>query len=201
MEFCIPCQTVSFTLRKFNSITGAPVAGAGFTLYQDGQPVAGSTTSQNGVLAFDCIKPGFYELIETAVPDGFLPYTPRHQVQVNRDLTVLIDGIAPECFLLTNTPAAITGRFSFFKTDGEGRPLSSAVFILSIGAMAVSGEDGLVDFGSLPPGTYTMTETSAPNGYSPSDTQYTVVVSANGSISVNGISLESFTAVNNPNIL
>ena len=52
---------------------------------------------------------------------------------------------------------------------------------------AVSDYNGNVDFGTLVPGIYTMRETIAPDGYKLDNKMYDVIVSNNGSITVNGI--------------
>ena len=57
-----------------------------------------------------------------------------------------------------------------FKLEGGSIPAG--------GLTSTTGTDGLVHFSGLDVGTYTMTETKAPNGYAVNDRVYTVVISA-----------------------
>ena len=81
-------------------------------------------------------------------------------------------------------------------------PLQGAGFELrdSSGTVLRSGIsdiNGLVALGNISPGTYTLFETSVPDGFLRSG-PYTVVVSENGDITINGIPLASFLAENYP---
>ena len=72
--------------------------------------------------------------------------------------------------------------FSFTKTDSAGGALTGATFSLvqteggTISKSVTSTAAGLVDFGNLNHGTYTLTETSAPTGYKASSGSWAVVV-------------------------
>lgn len=69
----------SITLTKVDAVTGAPLAGATFTLYDlDGNPVLGAnglpisaTTGTDGTLTISGVTYGDYELRETTVPEGY----------------------------------------------------------------------------------------------------------------------------------
>ena len=81
-------------------------------------------------------------------------------------------------------------------------PLQGAGFELrdSSGTVLRSGisdVNGLVDLGNVSPGVYTLVETIVPGGFLRNE-PYTVVVAANGDITVNGIPLASFLAENYP---
>lgn len=76
-------------------------------------------------------------------------------------------------------------NISFYKTDAEGKGLPGAQFSLmndttNATMLAASGSDGLVQFQQLVEGTYTLTETQAPNGYVTPTTPWKVKVT-NGS--------------------
>lgn len=76
-------------------------------------------------------------------------------------------------------------NISFYKTDAEGKGLSGAQFSLTNDTthttmLAASDSDGLVQFQQLVEGTYTLTETQAPNGYVTPITSWKVKVT-NGS--------------------
>lgn len=77
-------------------------------------------------------------------------------------------------------------NISFYKTDAEGNALPGAQFRLTNDAtqatmLAASESDGLVQFQQLVAGTYTLTETQAPNGYVTPTTSWKVKVTADSS--------------------
>ena len=77
-------------------------------------------------------------------------------------------------------------NISFYKTDAEGNGLPGAEFTLTNNSTndikyATSDKDGLVQFQQLVAGTYTLTETQAPNGYVTSTTSWKVKVTADSS--------------------
>ena len=80
-------------------------------------------------------------------------------------------------------------NISFYKTDAEGNGLPGAQFSLTNDAtqatmLAASESDGLVQFQQLVAGTYTLTETQAPDGYVTPTKSWKVKVTANsGSLS------------------
>lgn len=87
-----------------------------------------------------------------------------------------------------DTVPYVTGQYgslSFIKVDPKGNPLSGAVFTLAgtatgsgedVTLTTTSGENGTVSFDKIPAGTYTLTETTPPEGYKPCDF-YNVTVS------------------------
>ena len=80
-------------------------------------------------------------------------------------------------------------NISFYKTDAEGKGLPGAQFSLTNDSTkttmyAASESDGLVQFQQLVAGTYTLTETQAPDGYVTPTKTWKVKVTANsGSLS------------------
>ena len=80
-------------------------------------------------------------------------------------------------------------NISFYKTDAEGNGLPGAEFTLTNDntndiKYATSDKDGLVQFQQLVAGTYTLTETQAPDGYITPTKSWKVKVTANsGSLS------------------
>ena len=80
-------------------------------------------------------------------------------------------------------------NISFYKTDANGTGLSGAQFTLTNDSTkttmyAASESDGLVQFQQLVAGTYTLTETQAPDGYVTPTKSWKVKVTANsGSLS------------------
>lgn len=189
--------TSSFSAIKINTVTGAPLAGATYTLSQNGTTISSTVSTAAGVVAFSGLAPGTYQLVETTPPAGFQTNDYIYTVIVAQDGTVTIDGQTADGFLLNDVPL---GEVSFSKINEAGAVVSGAVFQLTQGTTVVgtatSTATGLVNFGVLTPGTYTLTETAAAPGYDLITTSYTVVVSSNGTITVNGTAIDAFSIVN-----
>lgn len=64
----------------------------------------------------------------------------------------------------------------------------------------VKDQDWNFEFKDLKPGTYTLTETKAPNGYTVTDKGHTIIVDANGNVTFDGKSLEKISN-NNDSII
>ena len=190
-----PCPAWSyFRLTKRDGVTGAPLAGALYTLYRGGREVVSDLSDPAGGLAFFPLAPGVYTLREVRPPAGYAPEEETHTVIVHENGGVTLDGRPAQGADLYDLPL---NNFHFSKTGGaDGKPLAGAVFTLSDGRTAVSGADGEVSFGPLPPGRYTMKETSAPAGYLPNDREYGVAVAADGTITVDGTTLAGFRVEN-----
>ena len=190
-----PCPAWSyFRLTKRDGVTGAPLAGALYTLYRGGREVVSDLSDPAGGLAFFPLAPGVYTLREVRPPAGYAPEEETHTVIVHENGGVTLDGRPAQGAVLYDLPL---NNFRFSKAGGaDGKPLAGAVFTLSDGRTAVSGADGEVSFGPLPPGRYTMKETSAPAGYLPNDREYGVAVAADGTITVDGTPLAGFRVEN-----
>lgn len=186
----VPVAAVAFS--KINAVTRQPLAGAGFTMSNGATAVSGS----NGIVNFGTLAPGTYTMTETTVPPGFLPNTATYQVIVMNNGDVTINGVAINDFSVEDQPDP---RLTFRKYDAStGQPLAGAVFTLSDARSVTSDSGGLVNFGIIAPGTYTMRETTTPAGYEPNTTVYNVVVSAGGDITVDGTPLSGFSVRNTP---
>ncbi len=199
-ECCPGPAEGSFQVIKRDLATGAPLAGASYTLYQNGQQIMTGLSGVSGILSFSGLEPGIYELEETAAPDGYRPETAVHQIIVDADGNVTIDGQeADEVSFYNEARNTPDPNFAFRKYDEESNmPLGGATFMLSNGSTAVSDSGGLVDFGSLAPGIYTMTETAAPEGYLANTHSYTVEVSEDGDITIDGLPQYAFSVRNLP---
>ena len=102
------------------------------------------------------------------------------------------------------TQTTVTGVFdlSIKKVNPNNAPLKGATFTLSgnnYNQSLTSDTNGNIRFPNLKPGTYTLTETSAPPGYIPDQTPHTIVIHVDGTITVNGLTIQgAYQSVSHP---
>lgn len=190
-----------FEIKKTDKEAKA-LAGATFTLTKDGKEVAKGTSDENGKISFEKLEPGEYELKETNAPTGYAPIKTTWKVTVAEDGTTTITENNPSedgnssvtddkhpTLTVKNEKSENKGKFTITKkaegeNGGEGDLLPGATFELRQGdkviAKGTSDEQGNITFENLEPGTYTLVETKAPEGYEPTKDTWTVTVDANG---------------------
>lgn len=100
---CPPPQTASFTALKLEQGTNNSLSGAEFILSSGGEIVMSSTSDSFGRVSFTRLKPGKYVLQETVAPEGYEATTTTHQVIVDIDGNVTINGFPADGYLLYNT--------------------------------------------------------------------------------------------------
>ncbi|MCD7823706.1 MAG: LPXTG cell wall anchor domain-containing protein [Oscillospiraceae bacterium] len=105
------------------------------------------------------------------------------------DLSEVITGGTTTAFSFNNFYTPIeTGILAIIKTDENGSTLSGAEFTLTDSGgnetTVSSNVNGLALFNDLSPGTYTLVETLAPDGYQLNDTVWRVVVAEDSSSNV-----------------
>ena len=168
----------SIAITKTDANTGAPLPGVHFILTDStGATVSGGGTDENGVLIFSSLPLGTYTLIETETRNGYvLDSTPR-EVTISENGQIVEVGMG-------NTPAR--GSVSVIKTDAEtGIPLAGVHFQLrdEAGALTAEGDttaDGTLTLSNIPLGSYTIQETTTPEGYVPDPTLRTVNITEDG---------------------
>lgn len=188
----------AFRVNKNNS-DRLPLAGVGFTLRRNGRPVQAAVTDASGNAVFSALAPGSYTLSETEPPAGYIPDTTIHNVTVEATGTILLDGEPGSVLPVINRP--IRYDVFFTKLDSQfGTPVEGAAFDLlsggAVAASAVSDTSGRVHFGQMPAGTYTLRETAPASGYQLVTQEYPVVVSSDGSVSINSITGQDFLLSN-----
>lgn len=196
---CPPAACADFTAVKLDRITGRPVSGAVFTIYRNGLAISNVTSDASGRLNIESLPEGEYLIVETHFPDGYEYEASPHYIIVDACGNTSIDGQPADGYRFYNMPSADSEStdFTFLKFDSEtGEALSGAVFTLSGNATAVSGQNGQVSFEDLAPGAYTLTEVTAPDGYSLPSVSYTVVVDENGNVTIDGVPASEFRAGN-----
>lgn len=190
----------SLTITKTNA-SNIPLQGGTFVLSHDGTPITTSISDENGLVILAGLEAGSYELVETVAPEGYAPDTAIHTIVVTSDGTITVDGNVTNNFNIINTILAYD--LSFTKIDSISRlPVAGATFaILQNGVeikRASSNAAGQIDFGSLVPGDYTLSEVSPTPGYLSQTTIYPVVVTSSGEVMVNGMDIQSFQVTNTP---
>lgn len=188
-------------LLKTDAKTGDPLAGATFAIYrveEDGtvaeEPNDTQVSGADGIVSFENLTVGDYEIRETNAPTGWLVSTDTISAKVSADGQVVDAGrvnneriradiIAHK--VDSQTHAGLAG--ATFALEREGQQI----------ATATSDADGLVTFKNVEYGTYTIREERAPRGYALSETRLTAVVSQNG-VSVDAGTIENQFVVNQP---
>ena len=171
-------------LLKTDAKTGDPLAGATFAIYrveEDGtvaeEPCDTQVSGADGIVSFENLTVGDYEIRETNAPTGWLVSTDTISAKVRADGQVVDAGrvnneriradiIAHK--VDSHTHAGLAGATFALERDGQQI------------ATATSNADGLVTFKDVEYGTYTIREERAPRGYALSETRLTAVVSQNG---------------------
>ncbi len=188
-------KTVPFSFTKTNT-AGTALSGAVFVLKQGSTTVKTVTSTSAGKVDFGSLGAGTYTLTESSAPAGYVASGGSWTVTVNAvNSTVSVAAASGATafsgtygsYKLANAEKKLP--FSFTKTDDAGAALAGAVFVLKNGSTTVgtvtSASDGTVDFGDLGAGTYTLTETSAPAGYTAAGGSWTVTVNAvNSTVSI-----------------
>ncbi|MEK5112583.1 MSCRAMM family protein [Bacillus sp. FSL R5-0677] len=158
------------------------LAGAEFTLKDTQGKVVkeGITTDKSGIVKVDGLVPGEYTLEETKAPEG---YELTKQV-----IHVTVDGEKVIDVKVTNSKSL--GQFEIVKVDANDKTkvLSDAEFEVYKDGKKVetlrTDKNGKVISKKLEPGTYTLKETKAPQGYKLLKEEIEVVVEANKVVQV-----------------
>ena len=164
------------------SVTPNPLTGAlaPLTVVDDG---ANDSDKTPGEFAINNARVGTYTVCETAAPSGYIIDTVCAEVTVS--------AADPTGTIAAGTFVNTLGSINWVKRDGNGAFLGGATFSVSPDPSDGAGTMTVVDNGlndsdptvgefqviNVPTGTYTVTETVAPEGYTLDSTTCTVVVS------------------------
>ncbi|MFJ8318489.1 SpaA isopeptide-forming pilin-related protein, partial [Bacillus tropicus] len=172
----------SLQVIKKDAESGKVLAGAEFKLKNEAGQVVGEakTTNKDGVVKFENLVPGKYTLEETKAPEGYKAV----------EVTVEVNVVANEVVKQEVTNEKVTGQFEIVKVDAEDKAkvLSDAEFEVYKDGKKVetlrTDKTGKVISQKLEPGTYTLKETKAPQGYKLLKEEIEVVVEANKVVQV-----------------
>jgi len=97
-----------FIFRKLDASTGLPLAGATFTLTQNGTIVGIATSGSDGLVNFGILTAGTYQLMETIPPVGYQPNSTVYQVIVETNGSIMVNGIPLDEFVVEDIPIAVS---------------------------------------------------------------------------------------------
>lgn len=127
-----------FIALKQNKITGEPLSGAQFELW-DGTKLVGKAISDSaGIVSFQNLLPGEYILKETRTPYGYTSDKVRFHVVVPKDGLPTIDGKPADEFLLESTPV---GAVEVSAQPEAETPIEDTVTIVVYYTDAFTGMD------------------------------------------------------------
>lgn len=173
---------VEFAFNKVIAETETGIPNVEFKLLQGDKLIATAVSDENGVVSFNNVELGTYTLVE-ATPAGYKAAGP-WTINVTKE-GATIDGV-----LLTEIEnekiIEKTGLFQFNKKDNHGNAVNGAIFALyqdgELKYTVTSTDAGIVSFNDVKEGTYTLKETSAPDGYEISKATVEVIVNSEGTV-------------------
>ncbi|WP_257144393.1 MSCRAMM family protein, partial [Bacillus wiedmannii] len=174
-----------FKLLKKDSESGQLLPGAKFDVIdKDGKVVETIVTDDKGEALSKQLRVGSYTLKEVEAPKGYELSSSSVSVDVEANKVVTVDVVNKKI------PEKVTGQFEIVKVDAEDKTkvLSDAEFEVYKDGKKVetlrTDKTGKVISQKLEPGTYTLKETKAPQGYTLLKEEIEVVVEANKVVQV-----------------
>lgn len=146
---------------KTDALTQQPIAGVQFDVYQADVLIGTMTTNPLGVAIIEDLEKGTYTVKEHALPTGYVGELAEMTAVVVSDQITELSA--------TNTPSR--SKVRIIKTDAlTGAALASAEFVITDAAgnvveVLTTDADGMAESDWLTYGTYTVTESAAPEHY------------------------------------
>ena len=200
----------NFIVKKTDE-NGKPLKGAKFTLIDGKETVVDEVTvGEDGIGKFNNIPSGKYILKETKAPDGYKATDRTIDVTVGDNGVISFDGVENDdkvfklidsknpTIQVTNKPIKTKVTIVKVGEDNPEQKLSGAVFKLfdengkevkrdDKPYTVTTGKDGKATFKDLEPGTYTIKEIKAPEGYKTTDGAITVKIDKDGKVTFEGL--------------
>lgn len=166
----------SLTIKKYDSLTGKPMADTKFEVYLDTTLIGTYITNSKGEILLYDLKTGTYTVKEVATDDDHIVNSTPQSIEITKDsgdsaLLVFLNDQKPYMRLV--------------KLDSETmEPLPNAVFkFKKVGGTFekeyTTNENGEIRLDNLETGSYTVTEVKAPDGYLIDDAERIVKVDGN----------------------
>ena len=169
-----------------------------------------ATSGANGLVSFTDIETGTYKMTEVSAPEGYI------RSEIEYTVTIGENGLAHITYqdeetgeTVTLQQSSLTGayeiinnplsEFTLLKTDAvNGGTLTGAQFHLTgrtyknqnVDVTAGANDSGAVHFMDLEPGEYVLTETVAPEKYELDTTARAVIIAADGTVTIDGLSYD-----------
>jgi uncharacterized surface anchored protein len=156
-----------------------PLKDAHFRLYKaNGEVVGDYVTDADGLIIVPNLSPGWYKIVETRAPDGYVLDDAPRDFEVTGNQFVRIEfenkklsGLLIVKYDSVNKSRTLPGAV-FSVTDSSGRVVGNA------NGRFTTDAKGQILISGLAPGTYIVTEVAAPPGYKPDTTPQTIRIDA-----------------------
>lgn len=163
----------SIQVKKVDSLSGNPLSGAEFELYDEtGKLIDTKNSNEEGICLFENLLYGTYRIVETKAPENYILASVSEEIMVEKPInTVTIENTAK------------TGKLKITKTDNtnEELKLPGAVYDLfdeddNKIATGTTGSDGSYEFKNIVYGNYYLLEQKAPEHYEVDTNRIDVVI-------------------------
>ena len=150
-------RKTTLTVIKMDADTDIALEGAVFDVYRDGQKVTSVKTDNAGYARISGVSEGYYEIVETKAPEGYLLDSTRHSVYVNPYNPAMEED---PTFIITNSkkPTLIIEKLD----SNSLRPMKGTTFAVYKDTVLIgeytTDSDGVIELTDLEPGTYTVKE-------------------------------------------
>jgi uncharacterized surface anchored protein len=156
-----------------------PLKDAHFRVYKaNGEVVGDYVTDKDGLIILPTLEPGWYKIVETKAPDGFILDDKPRDVQITNNQFVRVEfenkarsGLLIMKYDLGNKAKTLAGAV-FTVTDSEGKVVGTA------NGRFTTDAKGQILVAGLQPGTYIVTEVAAPSGYKLDSKPQTIKINA-----------------------
>ena len=160
-------------ISKFDKDSKAPLRDARFNVYRDATLFGTFTTNADGIIHIPNLDPGWYTVVETRAPSGYVLDETPQSVQV----------VAETLHRLEFENSRLASLQIIKTCEWNGDPLAGARFRVTtqngefVGDISTDAS-GMASIPSIAPGWYVITETRAPVGYLIIEQSRTVEVKA-----------------------
>jgi uncharacterized surface anchored protein len=168
-------QKPSLTIIKKDKITGEVLGGATFRIsWNNGADYRDGTTDENGRVVFNDLNAGWYTVVETKAPEGYLLDSTPSEILLEGGSHRTIDMFneAKPTLEITKVDNVTKTPLQYAKFKIELKNEGSTTFI----GEYVSDANGVIRLVDILPGRYLVTELQAPDGYNIDNATYEVTI-------------------------